>query len=64
MTATYDEFPNLSAPPPGVVALWAVGHPGIGVLPYVGEREARVASGTAGEVLTRDSADQPWREVA
>jgi DNA-binding CsgD family transcriptional regulator len=33
------------------VRKWAVRHPGIGVLHYDSEEEARVAAGTAGEML-------------
>jgi hypothetical protein len=40
---------------------WAVRHPGIGVLTYDTEADARVAAGTAGTVLVRDGDE--WREA-
>lgn len=40
---------------------WRVRHPGIGVLAYDSEAEARVAAGTAGEVLPPDAV--PARDV-
>jgi hypothetical protein len=33
------------------VRIWAVRHPGIGIIYYDSEDEARVAAGTAGEIL-------------
>jgi hypothetical protein len=36
---------------------WRVRHPGIGVLAYGSEEEARVAAGTAGELLPPTSCD-------
>jgi transcriptional regulator with XRE-family HTH domain len=49
---------------PTLPPLWAVRHPGIGVLPYLGERAARSAAGTAGTVLARAADNESWREVA
>lgn len=42
---------------------WAVRHPGIGILPYDNEREARFAAGTAGRVLYRAADDDAWAEA-
>jgi hypothetical protein len=43
--------------------MWAVQHPGLGILPYGSEEAARVAAGTAGTLLTRTPGSRTWEKV-